>query len=138
MDNNTNEQNDRKPPTSTEITNPTEPAQSETTSKESSYAFNEKTIMASLSYVGPLVLIPFLTKKDDSFVMFHVRQGLVLFGIEVILMFINMLTFYILSPIVAVINIILVILSIIGILNALKLKEEKIPLTGRWAEKIKI
>lgn len=137
MENNSNEQNDRKPTTSTEITNPTEPAQSET-SKESSYAFNEKTIMASLSYVGPLVLIPFLTKKDDPFVMFHVRQGLVLFGIEVILMFINMLTFYMLSPIVAVINIILVILSIIGILNALKLKEKQVPMTGRWAEKIKI
>ena len=70
--------------------------------------------------------------------MFHVRQGLVLFGIEVILMFINMLTFYMLSPIVAVINIILVILSIIGILNALKLKEKQVPMTGRWAEKIKI
>lgn len=138
MDNNSNEQKDRDSQTSTEITNPTEPAQADKDKKESSYIFNEKTIMASLSYVGPLVLIPFLTKKDDPFVMFHVKQGLVLFGIEVILMFINMLTFYILSPIVAVINIVLVILSIIGILNALKLKEEKIPMTGRWAEKIKI
>ena len=137
MDNNSNEQNDRNPQTSTEITN-SAPLTGEENKKESKYTFNEKTIMASLSYVGPLVLIPFLTKKDDPFVMFHVRQGLVLFGIEVILMFINMLTFYILSPFVAVLNIILVILSIIGILNSLQLEEKKLPLTGRWAEKIKL
>ena len=84
MDTNSNEQNNQTSPTSTEITNPAQPTQSENKEKESDYTFNETTIMASLSYVGPLVLIPFLTKKEDPFIMFHVKQGIVLFGLEIV------------------------------------------------------
>ncbi|MBP9836357.1 MAG: hypothetical protein KBC78_00795 [Candidatus Pacebacteria bacterium] len=138
MDTNSNEQNNQTSPTSTEITNPAQPTQSENKEKESDYTFNETTIMASLSYVGPLVLIPFLTKKEDPFIMFHVKQGLVLFGLEIVIMFITMMSFGLLAPITGLINIGLLVLSIIGILNALKMKEVKVPVTGAWAEKIKI
>ncbi len=138
MDTNSNEQNNQTSPTSTEITNPAQPTQSENKEKESDYTFNETTIMASLSYVGPLVLIPFLTKKEDPFIMFHVKQGIVLFGLEIVIMFITMMSFGLLAPITGLINIGLLVLSIIGILNALKMKEVKVPVTGAWAEKIKI
>lgn len=136
MDTNSNEHNNQATPSSTEITSPVQSAQTE--HKESDYIVNERTIMASLSYVGPLVLIPFLTKKEDSFIMFHVKQGLVIFGLEIVIMLLTMMSFGLLVPITMFVNIGLFILSIVGILNALKRKEESVPLTGAWAEKIKI
>ena len=42
--------------------------------------------MAVFSYLGPLIIISYLTAKEDSFVKFHIRQGAVLFGIEIALM----------------------------------------------------
>jgi uncharacterized membrane protein len=138
MDTNSNEQNNQTPPSSTEVENPVQSTQTENREQGSSYTFNEATIIASLSYVGPLVLIPFLTKKEDLFIMFHVKQGLVLFGLEIVIMFLTMMSFGLLAPITGLINIGLLVLSIIGILNALKMKEVKVPLTGNWAEKIKI
>lgn len=135
MDTNSNEHNNQATPSSTEITSPVQSAQ---THKESDYIVNERTIMASLSYVGPLVLIPFLTKKEDSFIMFHVKQGLVIFGLEIVIMLLTTMSFGLLVPITMFINIGLFILSIVGILNALKMKEGSLPLTGAWAEKIKI
>jgi uncharacterized membrane protein len=135
MENNSTEQNNASTPVSTEV------IKSETTqteNKNSDYVFNENTIMASLSYLGPLVLIPFLTNRNSPTIMFHVKQGLVLFGIEIVLMFVNIMSFGLLTPIVFIINIGLIILSIIGILNALKMKEMGLPLVGKYAANIKL
>lgn len=106
--------------------------------RKTEYTLNENTIMASVAYLGPLVLVPFLTKRDNSFIMFHVRQGLVLFGIWVISFFAVTITLGLLESIVFLIKIGLLILSIIGILNALQMKEEILPITGKLAEKIHI
>ncbi len=135
MENNSTEQNNANAPVNTEVTK-SETAQTE--NKNSDYVFNENTIMASLSYLGPLVLIPFLTNRNSPTIMFHVKQGLVLFGIEIVLMFVNMMSFGLLTPIVFIINIGLIILSIIGILNALKMKEVELPLVGKYAANIKL
>lgn len=135
MENNSTEHNNTNAPISTEI------VKSETTQTESSksdYIFNENTIMASLSYLGPLVLIPFFTNRNNPTIMFHVKQGLVLFGIAIVLMFVNIMSFGLLTPIVFIINIGLLILSIIGILNALKMKEVELPLVGKYAVNIKL
>ncbi len=130
MENNPNEQNHNP--------NVIIPQTTEENKKEDDYTFDESTIMASLSYLGPLVLIPLLTKRDNHFVMFHVKQGLVLFGIELILMFVTMMSFGLLAPITRLLNLGLIILSIIGILNALKMKETMVPITGKFADKIKL
>ena len=46
---------------------------------------NSNYLMASLSYVGVLVLIPvFAQTMKDSFVAFHVRQGAVILVLEII------------------------------------------------------
>lgn len=135
MENNSTEQNNANTPVNTEVTK-SETTQTE--NKNSDYVFNENTIMASLSYLGPLVLIPFLTNRNSPTIMFHVKQGLVLFGIEIVLMFVNMMSFGSLTPIVLIINIGLLILSIIGILNALKMKEIELPLVGKYAANIKL
>ena len=131
MENNQN--NEQGPNTVT----PT-PQTTEQFKKESDYIFDETTIMASIAYLGPLVLVPLLTKRENQFIMFHVKQGLVLFGIWVASLFILMITLGILAPITGLINFGLLILSIIGILNALKMKEIEVPITGKLAGKIKL
>ncbi len=128
---NTNEQSTAEVPATIEPV-----VSSEQAPKESEYVFNENTIMASLSYLGPLVLIPFLTSRDKSFIVFHVKQGLVLFGLLLVTYFITLLSFGVLAPITGLINVFIFVLSVIGILNALKQKEVAIPLVGKFANKI--
>ncbi len=94
-------------------------------------------IMALISYIGPLCLIPFLNKTQDEFVKFHLKQGLVLFASEVITWII-----------VAVVPILLIlgnlagifwlVLSIIGIMNVVKNEKKEILLIGKLANKFKI
>ena len=40
-------------------------------------------LLGVMSYLGPLVIISFILGKDNPFVKFHVKQGLVLLVIEV-------------------------------------------------------
>ncbi len=94
---------------------------------------DNKTLMAVLAYIGPLVIIPFLTSKDDAFVKFHIKQGLVLLVIEIALMVIgNMLWF--LYPLIGIINIALFVLSILGIVNAIQGKEKEVPFVGQFSK----
>jgi len=96
----------------------------------------QSNIMAILSYIGFLCLIPILMKEKDEFVSFHARQGLVLF--------IGELATWIIVGIVPflwflanIIGILWLVLSIIGIMNILKKEKKEIPLVGKFAEKIK-
>ncbi len=43
----------------------------------------ETKLFAAISYVGFLCIISLLLKKEDKFVLFHAKQGLVLFVFEV-------------------------------------------------------
>lgn len=97
------------------------------------------TLMAILAYLGPLVIIPFLTAKGQPFVAFHIKQGLVLFGIEIILWIIDEIM--ILGPLyllVSLVNLGLIILTIIGIINVVQKKETELPLIGAFAHKFNI
>ncbi len=101
-----------------------------------SFEITETTIMAALSYVGPLVIVPFLVKKGDAFVTFHVKQGLIVFGIELVLYVLSGFMFHFILPIFSVINLALLVLSIIGIINALQRKEKELPFIGSYASHI--
>ena len=96
-------------------------------------ASNPKTLMAAIAYIGPLVIVSYLVDKDDPFVKFHIKQGLVLFVIEVATWFLGM----ILWPLwffLNIINLIALILSIVGIVRAVKGKEVRLPLVGKYAD----
>ena len=94
-------------------------------------------LIAILSYIGVLCLIPLLTKKDDEFVFFHAKQGVVLFIAEVITAFVAAIP--ILGWIIATIaGLIWFVLSIIGIVNVLGDKKKELPILGKCAVKIKI
>ncbi|MBV9497217.1 MAG: hypothetical protein JOZ54_23480, partial [Acidobacteria bacterium] len=45
---------------------------------------SDRTIMLVLSYLGILSLIPFFMKKDDAEVQWHAKNGVALFGAEVV------------------------------------------------------
>lgn len=99
---------------------------------------SSNTLMAVLCYFGILVLIPFLTDaKNDPFVKFHIKQGLVLLIADIIASFIAAIPVigWIVSPILWVI---LVILWIMGIINATSGKQTPLPILGQYAEKINI
>lgn len=94
-------------------------------------------LMGILSYLWVLVIIPFLMAKDDPFVKFHVKQGMVLVAIELILWVAVQVIFF-LVPIVMIVNLGLLVLSIIGIINVVQGKEKELPLVGHFANKFNI
>lgn len=135
--NNESQNNPNTETNNTQVTS--QPIASETpnTAAKSSFDFNETNVMAALSYIGPLVLIPFLTKREDSFVMFHIKQGLVLLILG-LLIHVACVVLFFLIPIFMLLGVGLFILAIVGVLNALRHKEAELPLIGKYAEKIKI
>lgn len=92
------------------------------------------TLMAVLSYIGILVLIPLLTEaKKDPFVKFHVKQGLVLLIADVIAGVIAAVPFVGWAA-----GIFVFVLFILGIVNAIGGKQTPLPLIGQFGEKFNI
>jgi uncharacterized membrane protein len=135
MENNSSQTNNA-PETATAV--PVPPAPDTTLSAPDTFEFSETTIMAGLSYLGPMVFIPFLTKKGDAFIQFHVKQGLILFGIGLIVYILSSFMFHFIMPIISIVNLGLLVLSIIGIINALKRTYKELPLVGSYASHIKL
>jgi len=106
----------------------------EDTQKTQQQGTGKKTGMAILAYI--IFFIPLLTNdKDDPFVKYHVKQGLVLFIYWVVAWIIaTMIPIigWILSP---VLNIIGIILLIIGIVRASEGREVPLPVIGKYASK---
>src|SRR3989344_4040752 len=88
-------------------------------------------LMAILSYLGILVIVSYVVAKDDSFVKFHIKQGLVLLVIE-IGMWVLSSSFWTLYPIWSLINFAVLVLAIVGIVNAAKGNEKELPLVGQF------
>jgi uncharacterized membrane protein len=96
-----------------------------------------KTTMGVLSYLGPLVVIPFILDKNDPFVKFHMKQGIVLLVIEIVL-WLLMRIFWSLIPIAGILQLGVFVLAIIGIINVVQNKEKELPLVGSFAKHVKI
>jgi uncharacterized membrane protein len=97
---------------------------------------NNSTVMAVLAYIGPLVIVPFLMEKKDEFVKFHTKQGLVLFGLEIVIMILGRMMF--LWMLGGLLNLAAIILSIIGIINVVQGQKKELPVVGSLAHNIKI
>ena len=96
----------------------------------------KKDLMAILSYIGLLFLVPLLARKDNTFAQFHAKQGLVLFIAEIATMFIAWIP--ILGWIIGLVAwITWFVLSIIGIINVVNDKQVPLPVIGKFAEKFK-
>ena len=113
------------------------PAQEESKGEEAASAeqkdIEENKLVAVLSYIGILFLIPMFAKKESKFSQFHAKQGLVLFLLEVLAL--------VLMPLFGLgilLNLAAFILSVIGVINVLGGKMVKIPLIGDWADKFNL
>ena len=90
---------------------------------------SENKLLAVLCYLGILVLIPLLVKKDSPFIQFHAKQGIVLLIGWVVSWF----------PILGwLLGIGVFVLCIIGIINVLNGEMKKLPVVGDLAEKINL
>ena len=91
--------------------------------------------MAVISYIGPLCLIPILSKEKDEFVRFHAKQGLVLFAGEVAIWAIfGLMPFF--WYFANILGILWLVLSIIGIMNVMNKEKKELPLLGKFADKL--
>ena len=103
----------------------------------STEAVKKNTLMAALAYIGPLVIVSYLTAKDDPFVKFHIKQGLVLFVIEVAVWILGMML-YPLWMIFNIINFATLILAIVGIIRVTKCEEKELPIVGKYDSYFKV
>lgn len=100
----------------------------------------ETLVMAALSYAGPLLLVPLLVKRDQSFVQYHLRQGIVLFGLYLVIQIVmSMFMFTMLMwPVMNIVNLGILVLMILGVVNVVKKQEAALPLIGSLASYIKL
>ena len=89
--------------------------------------------MAILSYFGILALIPYLSEKNNSFVVFHAKQGMNLFILGIIAFFGASIFGVFLSMrflLVGLVEMALFVFAIIGIVYAAQGEKKELPLIG--------
>lgn len=109
----------------------------ETTPQTPSGGVEEDKVMGLLCYLGILVLVPILLKKDSEFVKFHIQQGLALLVVGIIWSFVWWILAFI--PVIGLTldvlgGIALFVIWIIGVINVLSGKKEELPLVGKLAK----
>ena len=116
---------------------------------------NDNKLMAILSYFSLLWLVPFLTKAHETspFVKFHLNQGILLVGLQVVYWVLHILLglfrttrniygafgliiaqqsvrpWWVVT-ITSLLSLFILVLAIIGIVNAAKGEQKKLPLIG--------
>jgi uncharacterized membrane protein len=92
-------------------------------------------IFAVIGYLSILCIIPLVLKKENKFALFHGKQGLVLFIIEVAAFIFMVIPF--IGPILARIVFFLCgVASLWGIIQALLGNYTRIPLISELADKV--
>jgi uncharacterized membrane protein len=96
----------------------------------------ENRMIASLSYIWILFIVPLVTKKDSKFAVEHAKQGLVLFIAEIIVWVISYIPFvgYIIG---IVCGIALFLVALLAFIYAIQGKFWKIPFVYDFAKSFK-
>ena len=103
--------------------------------KDSGFVISKKenrTLMGILAYMGPLVIVSYVMAKDDPFVKFHIKQGLVLLVIELIVWVLSPM-FWSLFALIQLINLAVLIFIIIGVINVAQGREKELPFLGKFS-----
>ena len=88
-------------------------------------------ILAALSYINVLCLIPLLLKPNDEYVRFHAKQGLLLFVVEIVGLVLTLI------PVLGqLLFISFVIVSLIGVYKALQGEKWRIPILYKYSQRI--
>ncbi|HSP34608.1 MAG TPA: DUF4870 domain-containing protein [Thermoanaerobaculia bacterium] len=105
---------------------------------------SDRTIFLVLSYLGILSLIPFFVKKDDREVQWHAKNGVALFGAEVVWVVIQLAISFAHIPMLGCITGIVgcfvwigfIAISIVCIVKAVNGQRFRIPMITDMAEKM--
>ncbi len=100
---------------------------------------DNSTLLGILAYLGPLVIVSYLMGKDSPFVTYHMKQGMVLFAIELALYVLSgfmFYGFYFLVPIISLVNLGCFVLSIVGIVNVVQKEQKPLPLIGSLSKHV--
>jgi uncharacterized membrane protein len=98
--------------------------------------------MLVLSYLGVFALIPLLTKKEDSELQWHAKNGLAIFGAEIIVcvLFIVLSRIPVLGCLAAIVSCFVPLLFlgvfIFCLIQALNGKRPRIPFISDFADKM--
>ncbi len=85
-------------------------------------------VLSVFAYLGPLSIFSYMLGKDD-FTKFHARQGIVLFGLEVVVWLLASMMYQV-WMLTNILNLATLILSIIGIINVIQGHKKELPLIG--------
>lgn len=88
----------------------------------------DRNLLAALSYVWILGLVILIIKRNDAFIQFHAKQGVVLFLVSLV-GFIPVIGWILWALAVAG--------MVLGFINAWQGKEYKLPYVYGWSQKIK-
>ena len=100
--------------------------------KSQNFSLNTNKKLALLSYCWVFCFVPILFSRDE-FVKFHAKQGLVLFFVEVALVFVAWI------PIIGwLLTVAVVIMTILGIKAVLNDEKWEMPYINKLAKKIKL
>lgn len=92
-------------------------------------------MLAAISYLGILALVPLVINRRDPYVAFHARQGLILWIWEVLA--VMGLAFPVVGPLFFYVSSLFCFLfSVVGLLSVLLGRAWKFPLVGLWADKL--
>ena len=98
---------------------------------------DENKLIAALSYIGILCLIPLLAKKDSKYAQEHAKQGLVLLIAFAVLFVVGIVP--ILGWIIAFFgDLILLIIALVAFIKCLMGEFWEIPLLGQYRNKFNI
>jgi len=90
-------------------------------------------VIAAMSYLWILCLVPLFLRRGSKFAQFHAKQGLMLFIVEII----GWLIFWI--PVIGwLLIIILIVFAVMGIVMSLDGKFWEMPILGKYAAKINL
>lgn len=93
--------------------------------------FNWTTVLAILSYLSILVIIPLIVSKNKPFVRFHAKQGVIL------LAYFSLAIFTLYLPAVPYLFALFYLICVIcGIVNVIRGGEKHLPIIGKLADKI--
>lgn len=95
---------------------------------------SEHSMLAMLSYLSMLVVVPLISGQKDKFVRYHAKQGFVLLVFEFITVVVAVIIPFLGAFVATLAWFIWLILSLVGLWNVLRHKQAPLPIIGKYAK----
>lgn len=126
-----------------EVDNPTKTKLEERKVSDEEKVVNEGKPMAVLAYI--IWPVPYLVARDNEFVVFHLRQGGIIFGAVIAAIVLRVIGAFLpsglglaFSCLVGIVSLAILVFALIGIYNAVKGTKDPLPLIGALGDKVPV